>query len=63
MPFFCRDCRRELDYVTGLLMAYLGLQDMKPGRLSSNQEVIFLVGHLIPFFQSKGNLRFSLKVL
>lgn len=62
MPFFYRGCVRELGYVTGL-MVYLGLRDMKPGRLSSNQEVIFLVGHLIPFFQSKDNVRFSLKVL
>lgn len=63
MPFPCGGCRRELGCVTGLLMAYLGLQDMKPGSLSSNQEDIFLVGNLIPFLQSKGNLRFSLKML
>lgn len=62
MPFFCRGCRKELGCVTGLLMAYLGLQDMKPGKLSSNQEDIFLTGHLIPFFQSAGSLRFSLSL-
>lgn len=62
MRFFCRGCRKELGCVTGLLMAYLGLQDMKPGKLSSNQEDIFLTGHLIPFFQSAGSLRFSLSL-